>query len=496
MRKISRRRRAELQRHAHRIRQNGQRDGWSIERIAVAIRSELPEIQPLEAWRLAYGWTRPQVLDGIAFLYEHGGLAAPPINSSMLCRWEHGELSPSGAYADVLCRLYRAGPEQLGLVTAATRGCVPPAGSVWYGRSHTGAIRQSNSACQFSYGSGYPTMTADNDHPAAILAAVRESIQLSLEIEGPAGGPLTREQFEHALAYYDANYSAFPPGLLAVEVHRCRALITGMLRHTQPDTIRTDLRRLAGWLSALLGNLSFHLSDYLGAWIHLGTAARLGSGAGDARLICWSLGAQSMVARYQHRYADALELARQGLEHVTTPLTHAQLLAWAELPALARLQSQSDADRALTAARRHMEADPDGEQPGRFGFDVAEFELHIAEAHLSLDDPARAATHAQASLAHTAAGRPGWAAATLALAGSEALRNRPDQAAELALGVLETIPPQVLREPARKRLTVLDGILTALDQPGAAAHDLRERLRALPPLVAPPHGPEEPGGAP
>jgi hypothetical protein len=202
-----------------------------------------------------------------------------------------------------------------------------------------------------------------------------------------------------------------------------------------------------------------------------------------------------MVARYQHRYPEALDLARQGLEHVTTPLTRAQLLAWAELPALARLGSahRSDADRVLITARRELDADPDGEQPGRFGFDVAELELHVAEAYLVLDDGARAATHAQASLEHTTVGRPGWAAAVLVLAGSEAHQHRPDQAAELAMTVLDTIPPQALRETARQRLAVLGRTLGAFDQPGPAASDLRERLRTLPPLVAPPqHGLEEP----
>ncbi|MGH8895531.1 MAG: hypothetical protein ACRDZ4_00580 [Egibacteraceae bacterium] len=293
MRKISRKWRAELLRRAHRIRQKGQLACWPVERIAEAILSELPDIRRLEAWRLAYGWTRPQVLGGIAALYKEDGLGAPPLNSSMLCRWEHGELPPSAEYADVLCRLYRVGSEQLGLTSRAT--LAPTARDGWYRLPQT--------------------MTANNDDGAALLAAVRESIQLGLEIEGPAGGPLTREQLEHAVQYYALTYSTFPPGLLASEVHGCRALVTGMLRHTQPAITRTDLRRLAGWLSALLGNLAFHLSDYPAAWIHLGTAARLGSGAGDARLVCWSLGAQSMVARYQHRYAEALDLAHQGMEH-------------------------------------------------------------------------------------------------------------------------------------------------------------------------------------
>jgi hypothetical protein len=279
----------------------------------------------------------------------------------------------------------------------------------------------------------------------------------------------------------------------------CCAACTKQARSNSAWGHAPRLLRAMPHTSARTGpGIAFHLSDYPAAWIHLGTAARLGSSIGDARLVCWSLGAQSMVARYQHRYADALDLARQGLEHTTTPLTRAQLLAWAELPALARLgtQHRSDAELVLAAARRELDADPDGEQPGRFGFDVAEFKLHVAEARLVLDDPASAAGHAQASLAHTTVGRPGWAAATLVLASSEAQRDRPDQAAELALTVLDRIPPQALRETVRQRLTILDGILGTFDQPGLAARDLHERLRILPSLVTPPqYGPKPKKGS-
>ncbi|MGH8902517.1 MAG: hypothetical protein ACRDYA_12765 [Egibacteraceae bacterium] len=146
MRRISRRRRAELLRRAHRIRQEGQLAGWSVERIAETIRSELSEIRPLKAWRLAYGWTRPQVLDGIAALYKEDGLAVPPLNSSMLCRWEHGELPPNAEYRNALCRLYRAGPEQLGL---ATRDTFPARGG-WYRLAPTMTANSDNSSCPLS----------------------------------------------------------------------------------------------------------------------------------------------------------------------------------------------------------------------------------------------------------------------------------------------------------------------------------------------------------
>jgi hypothetical protein len=128
MAKVSRARRAELQHAAHELRREGQRGGWPVARIAAAIRATLPDVLPLEAWRLAYGWSRPQAAAGITALYEADGLAPPPLNPSMLCRWEHGKYPPGEDYARMLCRLYQADARQLGLgpvrVVPGT-GCPP-----------------------------------------------------------------------------------------------------------------------------------------------------------------------------------------------------------------------------------------------------------------------------------------------------------------------------------------------------------------------------------
>ncbi len=475
MPKVSRGRRAEIARSAHHIRQRGQLSGWSVGRIATAIVHELPEVTRLEAWRFAYGWTRSRVIEGIAAMYVTDGLAVPAVNSSMVCRWEHGELLPSDEYVTALCRLYGVTPEELGL---APRGfdAAPWAGHGGRGRGQ---------AMQLTGSAGYQRTeqarppASDRTKEVAALTAVWESIRLGLEVEGSIGGSLTLEQFEQAVECYALNYSAFAPRVLAAEVHRCRVLVAGLLGQARAEPMGNSLRRVAGWLSALLGNLAFHVGDHPAARIHLRTAQQVGSGVGDARLVCWSLGAQSMVARHQHRYATALDLACQALEHTTTPLMRAQVLAWARLPALAGLgcHHRSEAARVIAAAYREMDADPKGQEPGRFGFDPAEFELHVAEAHLLLGDATQAAVHAQASLEHTATGRPGWAAATLLLAVSDARRHRPDQATDRAMAVLDTIPFTALRETARQRLALLDGTLCALDKPGSAMRDLHERLQ-------------------
>lgn len=479
--RISRARRAELQRAAQELRRQGQRDGWPVERIAATIRVELPDILPLEAWRLAYGWSRPQAVDGISFLYRADGLAARPVNPSMLCRWEHGTHPPGEEYESVLCRLYRADAGQLGLVPGRV---LQRTGGQLAGYRH---VKDA------AAGNGYQ-MTAEDE--AAALAAVRESVQLALEAEGPSGGPLAAQYLNAAWRYYDVSYSSFPPAMLAAEVHRTRALVTAMLRAPQPDEARTELRRVGGWLSALAGNLAFHLGDYPAAQIHLSTAARLGTAAGITRLTCWSLGAQAMTSRVQDRDAEALDLARQAIEYAGTPLRRAQVLAWAELPALARLggQHRSDALRVIGQAQDQMAADPDGSQPGRFGFDGAELHLHIAEASLQLGDPGLAREHAEQSRAVTRRGRPSWAAATLTLAQAEAAGGRASDAAALAHTVLDAIPAESLRQTSRLRLRSLDRDLARTGTAGAEALSLAERIRALPQLVPVGRISDEPNG--
>jgi len=481
MRKISRARRAELQRRAHEIRRQGQRSGSDIVRIAATIRAELPELLSLEAWRLAYGWTRPHVIAGLSTLYTEESLAAPPVTSSMLCRWEHGEVAVSGEYALALCRLYQATPRQLGLPGNSALLAVT-AHPVEYGAVDAGRATPPN---------GYP-MTADD----AARAALRESIELALEVEGPASGPLTREHLTEAVSYYALRYSSFPPGQLAKEVHRTRSLIGAMLRQPQDEASRAELRLLAGWLSALVGNLAFHLGDYPAAAIHFGTAARLGTAVGHPHLICWSLGAQSMNASTQRRYPEALDLAGQAGEYADTPLRRAQILAWGELRALAAFGDarRSEAEQVMAAAQDQMAADPHGDQPGRVGFATAELHLHCAEASLLLGDHTQARAHAEVSWQYIPHGRPGWAAAVLVQARGEAARGRHSDATALAHDVLDTITAPALRETLRVRLRDLDRDLFAVAGPGREAHELRERLHTLPHLMPADRTSEEPNG--
>ena len=187
-----------------------------------------------------------------------------------------------------------------------------------------------------------------------------------------------------------------------------------------------------------------------------------------------------MIYRIPHPRSGRHALARQAAERANTPLRRAQIIAWAELPALASLNRHGEAQDAIIAAYREMHDNPERDRSGRFGFDITELELHLAEAELALGNPVAAANHAKASLSLATIGRPSWAAATLTLAQSEVQRRRPDQGAELALHVLDMIPPSMLRATSRQRITQLDTHLSKLKRPGPAAACLQERLLTLP----------------
>lgn len=312
-------------------------------------------------------------------------------------------------------------------------------------------------------------MTTANGMPA-----IRESLQLAL-LDAPSGSAAVAALAQAAVEHYALNYSKHPPALLLDEVRGSRQLLAAALNNPADGDIGMELRRQVGWLSALLGNLSHHLADDTGARTHLTLAVDLGERTGEPALAGWASGALAMVATSREDWRHALIHADHGLQHAPTGLRRAQLLGWAQLPALAGLGDADRVDDVLAEADAILETAV--EMPGRFGYDLAEHRLHAAEANLTLRRYDRAVQVATESIAAAPVDTPGWAAATLVLALAEA-HDAPGTAALRALDVMDRIPGPRLRATARARLTRLDGWLTGIDV--GAVRELSERLRMLP----------------
>lgn len=431
---VSRATRAQLARDAARIRAGQQRRGAPVPAIVAQITRALP-VTPLEAWRLAYGWSRPHVVDAVGEVFRSDGLAPPGLTTAMLCRWEHGQTRPGVDYVQALARVYGADPTRLGVP-------LPTRGLGWY-RHRIPHPRQEH--------------RMSSEHPD--LTAVADSIVLN----GPGTGVLDLAQ--RAVEFYSTRYSDYPPPVLAAEVARCRsALLDG-------SATSTEIRRVVGWLSALLGNLAHHTGDGAGAHIHLGTASRVGVDVGEPRLAGWALGALSMVVMSQDRPAEALDLADQAEEYANDPLRRAQITAWCRLRPLAALGDSDGLDQSITAARRYMDT-ADREESDRFGFDRAEFHLHMAEACLGRD-AGEAARHAETSAGLKRVGSPGWAAATTAHARAYAAFRDGESAAALGMSVLEAVPAGSMRA---NNLTRLRRLVVDVGGRGELADAVRARL--------------------
>ncbi|WP_413100882.1 Twin-arginine translocation pathway signal [Streptomyces sp. Inha503] len=467
---VSRSRRAAIKKAAAEIRERCLHSGSGVEQTADVIRAELPEVHSLEAWRLALGWPRSRTIERVGALYRSRGLMPPGMSESMLCRWEHRPYErPSLEYVEVLCTVYQARPEQLGLDRAPDHEQPE-----W-----TQATRYSApgpQACVLPARESMVTMTT-----SAGLPAVRESLHLAL-LADPSGSTAVVDLTEAAIEHYALGYSKHPPHVLFTEVRAARGLLVQALTcdASTPERIETELRRGVGWLSALLGNLAYHLGDHAGARAHLATATTYGDRSGDARLTAWAWGAQAMVARVASQHILALAHAERGLACAPSGLPRAQLHAWALLPSLAALNRQEEADAALATATHELETDAAGWAPGRFGYDIAEHRLHEADADRALGRTDRAVATAETSMNACTAATPGWAAAALLLAQAEA-PTQPADAAQRALDVLARVPAARLRSTSRSRLTQLDAVLSPTHATGV--DELHDRVRALPAII-------------
>lgn len=467
---VSRSRRAVIKKTAAEIRARCVHGGGGVEQTAATICAELPEVRALEAWRLALGWPRSRTIERVGALYRSRGLRPPGLSESMLCRWEHRPYEhPSQEYVEALCTVYQAAPVSLGLDRATDRD--------WTDRDHISGYSASGSqACAPPARESQVTMTT-----SAGLPAIRDSLHLAL-LADPTGSSAVVDLTEAAVEHYALGYSKHPPHVLFGEVHGARTLLMHALTRSTavPAPVEADLRRGVGWLSALLGNLAFHLDDPTGARVHLATAVAYGDRVGDARLAAWAWGAQAMVARAAGEHTVALAHAERAANLAPAGLPRAQAHAWARLPSLAELGREREADAALATATRELEADAQGWAAGRFGYDAAEHALNEGDAHRVLQRTERAMACAERSLSAVTPGTPGWAAASLLMAQAEAA-PAPSDAAQRADQVLTRIPTARLRSTSRARLAQLASALAGVD--AAGVDDLGERVRALPPSI-------------
>ncbi|ORT98511.1 hypothetical protein UK99_01355 [Frankia casuarinae] len=279
-----------------------------------------------------------------------------------------------------------------------------------------------------------------------VTMAARESADFSRVADRSNVGPLTVEQFHDDVTWLATRYPHRPVAPSFAEIVELRNQAFNLLEDRQRPEQARDLYAIAGVLCGMLANASFDLGYLPAATTQARTAFLCGELAGHNGLRCWVRGMQSLIAYWQGRLPEAVNLAREGWEFVPEHGTARVRAAALEARAAGRLGDEATVRDALERARQARDEITDEDTPGgMLAFPESKQSFYTASAYLGLHG--RIETLPADS----------WAA-------------RAEQAARTAIGLYETAPAgeQRLGELSLARLDLAAAHLERSELDGAA----------------------------
>lgn len=219
-----------------------------------------------------------------------------------------------------------------------------------------------------------------------------EGAQLVLRLLDVAGPATALDALGHLVSDQVARYEQEGPHRLAGEVGQ----LLHVGRHIRTcRTTRADSTRLAGLtgrLSGLLAYMAVNRKRFDLSAAYCVEAAACATVAQDRDLAAWIKGTESFAAYYRHRYAEAVEHAREGQRLATGAGQRIRLVVNGEARALAKLGETRGARRAVDLAFDALDRTevPDGMSPciSFAPYSWARTVANAATVYLSLGDTA------------------------------------------------------------------------------------------------------------
>ncbi|MBD0673899.1 hypothetical protein [Streptomyces sp. CBMA156] len=186
------------------------------------------------------------------------------------------------------------------------------------------------------------------------------------------------------------RYERLGPHQLVGEAKLLRGMLHTLLAGHQPHRTRTELYRLSGQVSGLLGYMATNANRPAAAQAYSTEALELAAEVGDRGLQMWALGTRSLGYYYQGRYDLADEAAAAGVALAPEHPQAIRLLANGRARALARAGQRREAldaiDQALQLSDRH-DVPPGLTSCIAFApYSAARTLANVVTAHLSVGD--------------------------------------------------------------------------------------------------------------
>jgi transcriptional regulator with XRE-family HTH domain len=371
-------------------------------------------------------------------------------------RWERGECRPRPPLRRVVCELYEASAEALGLLDqgdgAANRRTAIKAITVMGG---LGAL------------SGRRLLT---DAADAAVVASRKRAPID---------PMTLEELDQDVERFVVDCLAVSHGDLFPQVWDDWQQVERLLDARQSLKDRAHLTLLGGQLSYFLARLSFNLGDYAAARRHAVLAWGYAEDVGQPVLCASVRTLQGSIAYYAGQPQRSLDLLRAA-EPYDTSYTRARIAA-NTARAHAALGDRPSAERALAAMERQLVDLP--VQPGDAPYTPATAMSALASTLVRLGDGETAEGYARRAVAlHNLPSAKDAlfedrGNATLNLATSLVVRRHPEPEEAARLGIQAVaVPHQQRTETVRSRAMELCQLLDAW-RTTPAVKDFAERLR-------------------
>ncbi len=314
----------------------------------------------LRRYRMERGWTLQDVADGLDTLAP-SELGKPHlgVTAAMVGDWERGKHRPRPPYPRLLCVLYDASAEQLGLYNQ------PPV--------------------ELSSGRG----------TRLELPADAQPWRLARALEAASIGQAGVAALEQAVKEFAQSYPSTPPRVLAGPVIEHFRNVVHLLDGPLPVARRRRLAVVAGLLAGLAGNLSFDLREQARALAYFEVAVQAADDADAPDLAAWALATRSIVPAYTGDPATALRLLQEAQDRAAghVSLSRRAWLAAMEARAHAGLgDAEPQAARAALADVLALRSPADVK-----GRSLAQ--LDLAQAHAQAGDLDAACAAVAAALA-------------------------------------------------------------------------------------------------
>jgi tetratricopeptide (TPR) repeat protein len=154
-----------------------------------------------------------------------------------------------------------------------------------------------------------------------VAASAEEAANLTMQAGMDSLDPLAVEQYFDEIRRLSVGYISVTPGVnqdVLEKATRLRRELHGLLSRYRRASQSADLYLLQGLLSGICAYASLDLGYPDDAVTQARAAFMMGELAGHDGLRAWALGTRSLIARFQQRYDQALDYARQGIRYATS----------------------------------------------------------------------------------------------------------------------------------------------------------------------------------